>query len=819
MGRTARRAAWLLAAMTCTAAVGAGAAWVANERDARGTTVARGVSVEADAPAETLRAERRDGAARSGPRRRERRHAEEEPETKPVTSSWGRSLRIPDVGGDRFLAEAKHRQALDEEARQQRRNLRSADPAPGSVRAARGWTSGKDALAPASGPRPDTTVARHPGAADDADDALDDAALDLAKTHGLRGDYFDLMEGEITSLPDAAKWPPTFSRIDLALDFDTDDSFALPFTPETFVVRWTGYLRVPEAGLYAFTCGSDDGARVVIGGVPVIVQPNLRAYGESSGGVNLTAGLHPIEVVFYENWGYASCRLWWDGPGWRRKIVATEFLTPPDEFKDVTPPVIASVSPASGFVGDVVTIRGAGFAVNAASMRVTFKNVPAEIVEAAADKVTVRVPVGAATGDVVVKTGVLSSLPRPFRVKNLLGLYGQYYQLAGELSDYPDFDHLAPYFVRLDGNLDFMDDNTWNLPYAPDVFAAQFSGFLYVPEDDDYRITLGSDDGAQLRLDGPAYLDLPGLHGYTEVSKTTRLAKGFHPIRVFFFENFGEARLALYWQRPGEETRSVIPEGFFYAPRELTDLPAPVIRSLAPAAAEIGSEIEIKGAGFGSAPEFGRVVFPGGVWVRPASVTDDRLRVHVPFGAASGELHVEVGVQSSGRVAFAVSSPQGLVADYFTFADEASLVAAASPENLAGLTPNFTRVESGWQRVTTKDWDLPFPASAFAVHWHGTLAVEYPTDVAWILRSAAGAWLDVDGVRANDCGPWHELEERYGDSRLSPGEHRFDLWFVSPPPGAAGAEPRLQLLYTPLGRLDHLPVPARWFLPRDPRPQ
>jgi PA14 domain/IPT/TIG domain len=638
----------------------------------------------------------------------------------------------------------------------------------------------------------------------------DAETVELARTHGLRGDYYDYLDGWITDIPDVATLPPTFSRIDLALDFDTDESFALPFGADTYAVRWTGFLRVPEDGDYRFTCGSDDGARIKIDGTAVVDYAALRPYGESSGPAKLTAGTHAIEVVFYENYGYASCRLWWDGPGWKRRIVAPEFLTPPAEFANVTPPHIASITPPSGFVEDEVTIRGAGFA--GAASRVTFHGVPAEIVSATTDRIVAKVPVGAASGDVVVQAGAISSLPRKFDVRNLLGLYAEYFKFDGELRDYPDFDHLAPFFVRLDPNVDFLEDDLWDLPYDSDVFAARHTGFLYVPADDDYRITLGSDDGARVTLDGKPYLEMPGLHPYAEQSRTTRLAAGFHPIEVIFFENYGAARLALFWQRPSEPTRSVIPAGFFYAPRELSDLPTPAVASVAPKAAEIRGDIEIKGSGFGTNERLVRVVFPGDVWVRPTTVDDDRIRVRVPYGAESGDLFVEVGIQRSNRAAFAVATPIGLTADYLTFNDRASLDAAIADLSVLSKPASFTRTETSWQRPAAKDWALPFAMPTFVVHWHGTLAVEYPADIDWILRTAAGGYLFVDGQLAVDCGPWHELEERYGRSHLTPGEHRFDLWLVQ-----SGAEPRIQLLYTPTGRLEHLPVPARWFQPREKR--
>jgi hypothetical protein len=634
--------------------------------------------------------------------------------------------------------------------------------------------------------------------------------VDAKTTRGLRGDYFDLLEGDIGDVPDLAGLAPTFSRIDRAIDFDTDASFALPFVPDTFVVRWTGFLRAPEDGAYRFTVGSDDGARLLIDGAAVIDHPRLRSYGESAGRADLAAGVHAVELAFYENGGYASCRLWWSGPSWTKKLVAPEFLSPPADLADFTPPAVASIDPPSGFLDDVVTLRGVGFAKTA---RVTFRGVPAEVVSATADVFVAKVPVGASTGDVVVEVAGISSRPRPFEVLNLLGLYGEFFKLDADVEQMPDLARLPPYFVRLEPNLDFMEDSLWKLPHDPDRFAARFTGFLYVPAEDDWRITLGSDDGARLSLDGRPFVDLPGLHSYEEGAKTARLAKGFHPIDVTFFENDGEARLALYWQRAADATRGVIPAGFFFAPREVTDRPEPTATSLSPKAVELGGELTIVGAGFGFDPRLVRVVFPGDVWARAGVADDGRIRVRVPYGVEAGELRVEVGVKSSGPLPFAVATPQGLVADYYEFADRTALLQTLdAPETIAKRAPTFSRVETSWQRTSAADWNLPHPMPTFAVRWHGTLAVETTTDVAWILRAAAGAWLAVDGDWVVDCGPWHELEERYGASRLAAGEHAFEIWMVQ-----SGAEPRVQLLYTPPGRDEHLPVPGRWFVPREKR--
>ena len=66
----------------------------------------------------------------------------------------------------------------------------------------------------------------------------------------------------------------------------------------------------------------------------------------------------------------------------------------------------------------------------------------------------------------------------------------------------------------------------------------------------------------------------------------------------------------------------------------------------------------------------------------------------------------------------------------------------------------------------------------------------------------------LDGQRVVDCGPFHGLLERSGSRDLAPGEHRVDLYYFQ-----RDGEAKLKVLWTPVGRHDHRPVPARWFQP------
>lgn len=638
--------------------------------------------------------------------------------------------------------------------------------------------------------------------------------LQLAREHGLRADYYDFLEGELRTVPELAELPPSFTRIDRNIDFTTDDDFALPFHPDTFGVLWRGRLLVPQDGEYEFVCGSDDGVRLRIGGTDVIAAPHLRAYAESRGSITLTAGAHDFELTFYENWVFASCRLFWSGPGMKQRVIAPRYFAPPEDLAEVVRPHITRISPERAFIGDTVIVRGTGFSAETAFVRVTFDGVPGKVVSATDSQIEVEVPIGAATGDVVAQVGAISSLPEPFEVRNLIGLHAEYFRVGNDLRDYPDFDAMAPYFIRLDGPIDFHRDDLWRLPYEPDVFAARYTGYLYIPADDDYEITLGSDDGARLSIGGEPYIDMPGLHAYEESSRRTRFTEGFHPLELIFFENRGVARLRLFWQRAGDVTRTLIPRGFLFAPEDLARRPAPRLQGVTPSKSKTEGSLVLTGSGFGDDARYVRVEFPGGVWVRPTAITDSELTCTVPFATESGDVRVHVGVRTSRGVPFRLDEPVGLRADYYQMSNEAAVLQVNTLADLEGLVPTTTRVETDWRRHGNADWNLPFAPDHFVVHWHGMVHAEQVESLWWIVQARDGASLSIDGQRIVGIERRPSITERSGRTRLSRGEHRIDLIVRH-----TGDDPRFHLFWTRDGQADHHDVPRRWFRPTpdDPR--
>lgn len=90
---------------------------------------------------------------------------------------------------------------------------------------------------------------------------------------------------------------------DLAFPGDTvqdDDDFA---------IRATGTVTVPSSGLWTFGTNSDDGVRLLIDGVQVIDDDTLHAAEDRFGTVELAAGTHSIDLLYFERGGGGEVEL------------------------------------------------------------------------------------------------------------------------------------------------------------------------------------------------------------------------------------------------------------------------------------------------------------------------------------------------------------------------------------------------------------------------------------------------------------------------------------------------------------------------------
>jgi alpha-L-fucosidase len=82
-------------------------------------------------------------------------------------------------------------------------------------------------------------------------------------------------------------------------------------------------------------------------------------------------------------------------------------------------------------------------------------------------------------------------------------------------------------------------------------FGFRYEGYLKVAAVGVYQFSTTSDDGSRLLIDGTVVVDNDGLHGSREKTGVIALDKGWHRIRVDFFQGDGDLDLKVHWSGPG----------------------------------------------------------------------------------------------------------------------------------------------------------------------------------------------------------------------------------------------------------------------------
>ena len=127
---------------------------------------------------------------------------------------------------------------------------------------------------------------------------------------GFRGEYFHTVE-----------WTePVMYRVDPEIKFDYNAGSPARglIDPESFSVRWTGYLRVEQETKATFFLSTDDGSRLWIDDALVVDHWGHHGKSEKSGEVTLTPGTHALRVDYFEEYGWAAAHLEWQPEGGER---------------------------------------------------------------------------------------------------------------------------------------------------------------------------------------------------------------------------------------------------------------------------------------------------------------------------------------------------------------------------------------------------------------------------------------------------------------------------------------------------------------------
>jgi alpha-L-fucosidase len=96
-----------------------------------------------------------------------------------------------------------------------------------------------------------------------------------------------------------------------------------------------------------------------------------------------------------------------------------------------------------------------------------------------------------------------------------------------------------------------------------DKFAFEFYGFIKIEKDGVYTFFTESDDGSKLFIDDLEMVNNDGEHGGEEKSGRAALKKGFHKIKVLYFDSGGGNALKVSLQKEGGEKQELSPSLLF----------------------------------------------------------------------------------------------------------------------------------------------------------------------------------------------------------------------------------------------------------------
>lgn len=154
--------------------------------------------------------------------------------------------------------------------------------------------------------------------------------------------------------------------------------------------------------------------------------------------------------------------------------------------------------------------------------------------------------------------GVLSSNTTTQKVKtynwmkgmNLTGLKPgisyKYYQ--------PDKDiNMITSFKTAVVNTGVADNISLAKKQRTEKFAFEFTGYIKITKDGMYTFYTQSDDGSKLFIDDEEVVDNDGDHGSTEVSGKAALKKGYHKIKVIYYDSGGGNVLKILFNAEGKD--------------------------------------------------------------------------------------------------------------------------------------------------------------------------------------------------------------------------------------------------------------------------
>ncbi|MEM1635003.1 MAG: PA14 domain-containing protein [Thermosphaera sp.] len=158
-------------------------------------------------------------------------------------------------------------------------------------------------------------------------------------------------------------------------------------------------------------------------------------------------------------------------------------------------------------------------------------------------------------------------MPRRILVKTksglLNGLSTKFYTWKGDKPP-EDTNGLTPIAESVSLNINFLYTDRPHPQVPPDYFMIEWNGYLRIDFPGTYRFYVITSDGCKVWVNKELLInewyDQPSrLH----LSREIRLLRGFHPIRVLYYNRFKFGEISLGWIRP-DGVSEVIPQNHFH---------------------------------------------------------------------------------------------------------------------------------------------------------------------------------------------------------------------------------------------------------------
>ena len=121
----------------------------------------------------------------------------------------------------------------------------------------------------------------------------------------------------------------------------------------------------------------------------------------------------------------------------------------------------------------------------------------------------------------------------------------EYQYFIGKFNRTNNFNTLEPIRQGSVSNFSLLNNS------SDENFGYIFKGYIKIPKDGHYTFYLTSNDGSKLYLNDQLVIDNDGAHGVSTRDSAASLRKGFHKIRIAYFQAGGGKELRVSWKEAG----------------------------------------------------------------------------------------------------------------------------------------------------------------------------------------------------------------------------------------------------------------------------